>query len=433
MAYPQGINFRSTLGYVTDGANENFEAAGGVTYPRTTAQGNTVGWEQSVGNTRDRNSALDRRLAGVHFFNTQTDFRFDLPSAGSYSVRLAAGDASNGNDTVWSLLDTTTVLQSLATGTSTAGNFKDATDTLLSAAAWPGSNTAVTKTFSTTICRFRGATVGVANQIAHAYVESAGGASNTAINPGVGSVAITGHVPTVAQTANQSLTPSAGSIGITGYAPTISQPQSITAGGGTISITGYAPTITQGITTSIVPGVGALAITGYAPSIAQSANQFVAPGVGALTLSGYAPTLAQTANQAILPGAGVLVVTGYAPTVTQASSSPNLTPGAGQLTITGYEPTVTQSGGAGRPKRKPFQVETSRGVLEVDTLDEVADIVRAEKRRPKAAPVEVKLGGIKVSTPSLKPQIDYKAIEARMRAEVQAEMDDEEELLMMLL
>lgn len=175
------------------------------------------------------------------------------------------------------------------------------------------------------------------------WAVSAGG-TNTAIDPGIGALALTGYAATIAQTANQSLTPGVGSVGITGYAPAISQPQAIMAGVGTIALTGYAPSVTQGITTSVLPGVGSLTISGYAPGVAQSVNQSAAPDAGLLALTGYAPALAQTANQAILPGAGVMVVTGYAPTVTQQSASPNLIPAAGQITITGYAPSIAQSG-----------------------------------------------------------------------------------------
>lgn len=239
-------------------------------------------------------------------------------------------------------------------------------------------------------------------------VDVASGSTDTPINPGAGTLTLTGYAPSVTQSANQSLTPGAGSVAITGYAPTISQPQAITAVAGTVTITGYAPTVTQ------------------------AAGQTITPGTGALTLTGYAPVLAQTANQFIVPASGTVAITGYSPTITQASSSPNITPDVGNIAIAGYAPIVMQSGGAGR-YRKKFQIETSRGVLEAETLDEVADIVRTEKRTPKAIPVEVKLDGFKVSTPSLKPKLDYKAIEEKLRAQIQAEIDEEEELLMMLL
>lgn len=87
--------------------------------------------------------------------------------------------------------------------------------------------------------------------------------------------------------------------------------------------------------------------------------------------------------------------------------------------------------GAGRSKRK-FQVETERGVIEVDSLDDVAELVRIAKAKREKA-VQVKLEGMKVATPSTKPNIDYKAIEAKLRASIQAEMDDEDDILMLLL
>lgn len=186
MTYPQGINFRATLGYVTDGANDSFENSNNSvstgSYPRTTAQGNTVGWETfNGGSTRDRSTTVDARLAGINYTaSQQNDFRFDLPAAGSYNIRIAAGDMSSVNATLWSLLDGTTSLGTLTTGTNvTSGSFKDATDTVRTAAAWPGSNVAVAKTFATTICRFRSSAAGATNLIAHAYVESAAPATPT--------------------------------------------------------------------------------------------------------------------------------------------------------------------------------------------------------------------------------------------------------------
>ena len=182
MAYPQGINFRDTLGFVTDGANEDAQVRLGdglSSYPWTTAQGNNVGWEQSLNigsdHARDRNSGNDRRLAGIQYNgNTnQCDFRFDLPSTGDYKIGLSAGDASYSTTVSIELLDTTTSLGTLASGSTGAANsFKDATDTIYTAAAWPGSNTLVTKTFATTICRFRLAS-GATYNITHAYVEVA--------------------------------------------------------------------------------------------------------------------------------------------------------------------------------------------------------------------------------------------------------------------
>lgn len=175
MAYPQGINFRATVGFVTDGANDSFEGSITANYPRTTAQGNNVGWEQAISSTRDRQSGNDPRIAGLSFINpTQAEFRFDLPATGNHQVRLGAGDGNYGQAEDIDLYDTTTSLGSLCAGTTSAANtFKDAVNVQYSAANWPGSNTLVTKTFATTICRFRMKNNGGVNVISHAYVQVA--------------------------------------------------------------------------------------------------------------------------------------------------------------------------------------------------------------------------------------------------------------------
>jgi hypothetical protein len=231
--------------------------------------------------------------------------------------------------------------------------------------------------------------------------------ANTDVNPGAGSLTITGYAPTVTQTLAAGyqfavvhdyrtrgsvavnawipVNPIAsainhsyrgrGSIGANGWdyvVPVFTASNTdVAPGAGSITFTGYAPSIAQGANQSILPGVGSLTITGYAPTIAQGANQAVSPGVGSLAITGYAPTLAQTANQAVSPGAGSLTITGYAPTVAQSSSasygvthsyvtrgsqsivswlndglgavSGAINPGAGTLTITGYAPTIGQT------------------------------------------------------------------------------------------
>lgn len=176
MAYPQGINFRASAGYVTDVSPATSEVSANADYPRTTPQGNTVGWEApGPGNSRDRTTANDARLAGCHFnVNSGTAFRFDLPAPGSYNVRAAFGDpSSSGNATAWSLLDTAAVLATLSTGTqATANTFRDATNALRTAAAWPSSNAALPATFASTICRIRSDST-AANMVSHIYIEAA--------------------------------------------------------------------------------------------------------------------------------------------------------------------------------------------------------------------------------------------------------------------
>lgn len=179
------FDFRLSSGFVTD--------TGGCvpvldeTYPHTYANGATAGWEQtSIDGSRDRNAALDPRLAGVNR-NLSNDvfreFRVDLPATGSYDIRAAIGDASfgasNGENPFASIKDTTTSLFTIVAGDGSmaAEEFYDATGVKrTSAANWVSSNAVKTLTFSTTIFRLRleNATAGY-TPVAHLRVTSAAG------------------------------------------------------------------------------------------------------------------------------------------------------------------------------------------------------------------------------------------------------------------
>ena len=193
MTFPQGINFRATAGYVTDGANEHGEIATTANYPTTSAQGNNVGWEAAPSGTRDRNNAIDVRLAGIHFGDNATlrDYRIDLSGAGSWVSRLAAGDDAANQQNKVELFDTSSSLGVLCDQQTVVGSFADATDVELTAANWPGSNASATDTFTTTICRYRlGGQAGGGNGVfAHVYVEAVGGGSAAAallvLNPNI--------------------------------------------------------------------------------------------------------------------------------------------------------------------------------------------------------------------------------------------------------
>ncbi len=187
MAFPQGINFRSSLGYVTDGANYEAIYSGHAAYPITTAQGNTVGWEGTIAtylDYRDRSLFPDVRLAGINFNSSDASdlsFRIDLPTAGIYNIGIAAGDYGSSNPCAWDLKDTTTLLAHLTTGSTAGQHFKDATNTDYIDTAWPGSQTLVPYTFSSTILRLYPATVGDITVIASFYVELVSAASTTII------------------------------------------------------------------------------------------------------------------------------------------------------------------------------------------------------------------------------------------------------------
>lgn len=185
MALPQGINFRATSGYVTDPTGITNEVSRVVNYPRTTPQGNNVGWETLVGtlDTRNRTTSVDPRLAGVEFLNAGAGnsavYRIDLPSSGSYNIRAAFGDIFFSVVIEAVLQDGDTDVATLISykGTGAAGNFYDATDTLRTGESdWVNNNAALTQSFSTSILRVRiPGTSGAAKSIAHFYVEAAGG------------------------------------------------------------------------------------------------------------------------------------------------------------------------------------------------------------------------------------------------------------------
>ena len=194
MAFPQGINLRRTEAYRSgeDAASSGGNgwcypepSGGNNNYPQTTAQGNSVGWETTASGYegRNRSGTNDVRLAGMGFdgggTNVVRDFRVDLSGTGDWSIRIAMGDGSYARDVDCEILDTSSSLGVVISGATSAGNnFKDATDTNYTAANWPGSNSAITKTFSTTICRFRvGAADAQSTCLAHVYLASAGGAA----------------------------------------------------------------------------------------------------------------------------------------------------------------------------------------------------------------------------------------------------------------
>ncbi|WP_162588321.1 hypothetical protein [Variovorax sp. RA8] len=154
---------------------------------------------------------------------------------------------------------------------------------------WPGCVASAVSPGTAAMSPAFGSTVGGQAAVFVVGFREAAGGGGTAVNPGAGTVAITGFAPSIAQP--HSATPGTGAIALTGFAPTIGQPHSAAPGAGAVGLTGYAPTISQ--PHSAVPGAGAIAITGYAPTVTQSGAQNVAPGAGAIVLTGHAPTVTQ--------------------------------------------------------------------------------------------------------------------------------------------
>jgi hypothetical protein len=150
-AWDKGFNFRATSGFVTDSANQTYVLCG-ETFP-TNRNSADFGWDDISGcDSRDRDSGIDVRLAGIHFYTVSRDFKVTLPSAGVYDIYLALGDASGtfGGFATETIYDNTTLLATITAVPVSSGDFIDATGTNYSTANWPGSNTKITKTFATT-------------------------------------------------------------------------------------------------------------------------------------------------------------------------------------------------------------------------------------------------------------------------------------------
>lgn len=94
-----GINFRATEGFVDDGHNEFWNSGNAI--PMVHKRGVTYLLSSGPLQARDRNSSLDRRLAGLifgEFVNNSSVFvNIGLPRAGLWEIRLASGDPGNAH------------------------------------------------------------------------------------------------------------------------------------------------------------------------------------------------------------------------------------------------------------------------------------------------------------------------------------------------
>jgi hypothetical protein len=187
MAFPQGIYFRATDDQV-DPSNYDAEiysaGAGNSNYPRASAQSNNVGWEAISGGSlsvADRSGSVVE-LKGIAYFanntGTYADYRITLPSTGTYRVRLAMGDADNGQLVRARLYDDVTSFADIEADTASAARYMDATGVVrTSQADWVSNNAYVERTFASTIFRVRiGEYSGNSGNsaIAAVYIQSAG-------------------------------------------------------------------------------------------------------------------------------------------------------------------------------------------------------------------------------------------------------------------
>lgn len=142
------INCRATAGFVTDTSPETYSLANTDSSYPVSRGGFTFGYTSVYGDAeRDRNSGIDRRLAGLHQRpnNTagQSVFRIDV-AAGTYTLYAAFGDNDNDQIQYFEVFDNTSSLYSVSNISTSTDNYADANGTVWSRANWPGSNTAKT-------------------------------------------------------------------------------------------------------------------------------------------------------------------------------------------------------------------------------------------------------------------------------------------------
>jgi hypothetical protein len=152
-----GFDFRATSGFVTD---PNYAAPVIIeAFPNTYTNGlsNTIsaGWtNNSFNGDADRNSGNDARLAGINYVNNgssnMSTFRVTLPSTGTWTIVLAAGDTSGAQIQCVQLFDNVTSIASYQSVNTAGNSFMDANGTVWTEANWVTSNTTLTYTFAST-------------------------------------------------------------------------------------------------------------------------------------------------------------------------------------------------------------------------------------------------------------------------------------------
>jgi hypothetical protein len=151
--FDQGFNFRGTSGFVADGANETYVLSGDQ-YPTTRLFASPFGWNANASTGgQNHDNTVDRRLAGIGYdaADAANFFRVDgLVAGGVYKIHLALGSPSSGENIGVTVKDGSTVLFTIANGSTLAGHSVDATGTDSLTAAWPGSEVGVSVTMAGT-------------------------------------------------------------------------------------------------------------------------------------------------------------------------------------------------------------------------------------------------------------------------------------------
>ncbi len=198
-------------------------------------------------------------------------------------------------------------------------------------------------------------------------------ATDELVQPGSGSLTLTGQVPTP-DLGPFSITPAAAALILTGQVPVADVVTgAILVDSTPLTLAGFAPVSSLG-PFSVTPAAAALVLTGQVPT--PSLGPF-AIGVGSatltltaavptpdlgpfsiqvtnatLTLSGQVPTVS-LGPFSVTPAAGALVLTGQVP-IADTTEDVEVIPGAGALTLTGQVPV---------PSLGPFSIEVGSATL----------------------------------------------------------------------
>lgn len=208
----------------------------------------------------------------------------------------------------------------------------------------------------------------------------------------------------------------------------------VSPGAGHVVVVGKQPTISQPISLPI--GNGAIRVAGKTPSLSQPMN--LSPIKGPVVFAGYQASITQAGSgTAVSPGKGAVLVSGAAPTIEQAIS---VVPGFGHLSIVGKQPTINrqeavsqQRGGDDVPERYEIWEPRKKPKNRDEELDKV--VRKAFQKATGTTPEPVV---VQAATREIMPRFDAQELAGTQQAiinrilEIQAEMDDEEAILLLL-
>lgn len=145
---------------------------------------------------------------------------------------------------------------------------------------------------------------------------------------------------------------------------------------------------------------------------------------GSGTAVAFLEAVAGTSISVSVGGEDFLVEQGAAAATTSPKAFLETLLGEALAVSIGGEDFFYELGAVGRRRRhRRYQVDLKTGLVEVDTLAEVVALLDKERKSAIVTTPQ----GVTVKVPK---RVNQWAIEARIRAEIEAEMDDEELLLM---